>query len=150
MIKAKKLVRRNKKLLYLLITLLSIFYCIKLLSSSSSHQITIFHNLNNINSKDISTTKQTRFTIEQLKELFNFLFKNEVFLMDIETLTGIQFKNLTEFSKLNKNSFYEVNTFTKIKSYFINKKKSNIQLSFGALVKSYFRIIQVFFLAYII
>lgn len=137
--KVTHLMRRKKKLIYLfLFILVMLLYCINMLVYSY-RKLTV---VNTAVSFDKSLPK--KLNLIELSKLFNTLFFNDIFLLDIETLNSIQFKtNPNSTRHLDASNTLQVDTFQKIKSYLRNQSDSSVLLSFGALISSYFKISQV-------
>ncbi len=141
MTKPIQLIYRNKKIFYLFLSLLGIIYCLNLLNSKQNLVIAKAKNeIGNI-LLDNSYTELTRLNFIQIQEIFNFLYINDVFLLDIDILSSIRFKNSQDTADLNLDRIHPVDSFEKIRPYFRHKK--NILICFGALIGSYSRITQV-------
>ena len=142
MTKSIQLICRNRKIIYLFVFLMSIFYCINLLNSDRNLAVPQFKKKLEIIQP--SSADLTKLSFVQFKDILNFLYINDVFLLDIEILSNIQFKNLTHTSNLNPNSMNTVETFPKLKSFVRNQKNKKILLGFGALISFYSKITQVY------
>ena len=81
MTKSIQLICRNRKIIYLFVFLMCIFYCINLLNSDRNLAVPQFKKKLEIIQP--SSADLTKLSFVQFKDLLNFLYINDVFLLDI-------------------------------------------------------------------